>query len=158
MRNRKLNRGLVPLVVLVWALLGYRFWYEAGPQTEDEITEQKALAPEEIRMKRDTFSLSLPFRDPFLDKSMVANERSPKEQKITKRAQAIPPIPNITYKGSLQAAQRLGLIVWNGKSHTVWPKQRIHNAKISHIDPQYIDLTIEGKSYRIKRGKSIGAG
>lgn len=158
MRNRKLNRGLLPLVVLVWGLIGYRFWYEDSPNENEPQAQTEVLAQDKLSAERDTFSLSLPFRDPFLGKSESKDNRSAKRHKIKVPTQASTPLPHITYQGSLQAEKRLGLLIWEGKSHTVWPDESIYNANIKHIDPQYIDLIIGGKTYRIERGKSIGAG
>ena len=146
------------MVVLVWALLGYRFWFEDGPRADKEIVARNSWVTHEQKVMRDTFHLSLPSRDPFLDKATGEDKRSPQEVKSQKRPQANPPIPHVIYKGSLEAEQRLGIVVWEGKTHRVWTNQSFHNAKIRQIEKQYIDLQIDGKSYRIGKGKSIGKG
>ncbi|MEM6343886.1 MAG: hypothetical protein AAF927_08400 [Bacteroidota bacterium] len=158
MRNRKLNRGLIPLVILVWAMLAYRFWYEGHPAENDSLPQPLAWQVNSIETGRDSFSLSLPFRDPFLTSQTPENKRSAQQQKAPQKASKLPRLPKITYKGSLKASTHLGLIVWDGKSHAVLPEQSIHNAQIKHIAPEYIDILIEGKNYRIGKGKSIGAG
>lgn len=161
MRNRKLNRGLLPLVVLVWGLIGYRFWYEKEPTNEERSSSSIPTGMSEVEgLAQDTFSLSLPFRDPFLGARQDRDKRSPKELKNKSPREAIssPQLPHISYQGRVKAKEALGLLLWEGKSHTVLINESLHNAKVQHIDPQYIELLIEGRSYKISKGKSIGSG
>lgn len=155
MRNRKYNKVLLLLVLLVWGIIGFRFW--GG---EDKAPARKTIATSELvkTTESDSFSLSLPFRDPFLNGQIDRPKRSPKEQKL-KRTQIIQEVvPSISYKGVIEAEERIGLLVWEGKSKMVVRDQRIRNARIARIEFEFIEINIAGKVYRIGRGKSIGAG
>ncbi|MFK7921392.1 MAG: hypothetical protein AB8H47_05520 [Bacteroidia bacterium] len=161
MRNRKLNRGLIPIVILVWGLIGYRFWYEKeAPGPSNFTIDSQFLKAELTKNEADTFALSLPYRDPFLGDIKEQAKRSPKEQKakLSSIEKVAVDLPHILYQGSIKAKERLGLVRWNGESHTVHANESLYDAKVKFISPQYIDLVIAGKAYRIARGKSIGAG
>lgn len=161
MRNRKLNRGLIPIVILVWGLIGYRFWSEKEvPKPSSVIANNQILKEDMGQSEADIFELSLPYRDPFLGEVKEQAKRSPKERraKLSSIEKVAVDLPHILYQGSIKAKARLGLVSWNGKDHTVQVNESLYQAKIKYIGPQYIDLVIEGKAYRIARGKSIGEG
>ncbi|MEL6588589.1 MAG: hypothetical protein AAFQ68_00830 [Bacteroidota bacterium] len=153
MRNRKYNKVLLPLVLLVWGLIGFRFW-----SGEEKLPTRKTITTSDIveTTESDSFSLSLPFRDPFLNRQAKGDKRSPKERD-PKSAQVLEEkVPQIAYKGVIEAKERMGLLVWEGKSKMVVRDQRIRNARISRIEFDFIEINIAGKVYRIGRGKSIG--
>lgn len=155
MRNRKYNKVLLPLVLLVWGLIGFRFWGGEDTPPARRMIEKSDLVETSLR---DSFSLSLPFRDPFLGGPIDGHRRSPKEQKTKSTKRIEEPIPQIAYKGVIEGEERMGLLVWEGKSTMVVREQRIRNARIARIEVDFIEINVAGKVYRIGRGESIGTG
>ncbi|MEL7340377.1 MAG: hypothetical protein AAGM67_07830 [Bacteroidota bacterium] len=155
MRNRKYNKVLLPLVLAVWGMIGFKFW---SGETSRPLNQPPETRPIVEAVVDERYALSLPFRDPFLGVPAQQARRSPKEGK-KKDSHLIPQTPpQIIYKGVIESGERMGLLIWEGKSKMVVRNQQIQNARIVRIEAGFIQLDIEGKAYRIERGKSIKAG
>ncbi|MAU27265.1 MAG: hypothetical protein CMH48_09970 [Muricauda sp.] len=117
MKKNKKTYVLLALVVIIWGVLGFRLVKTLNPQ-KDEITIAENLEPyTPIPIKkRDTFSVSANYRDPFLG-TLPKNSQKEKRSAIQ-----IPKTPErmISYQGSVSAngsQSRLFFISIDGQQH-----------------------------------------
>lgn len=103
MKNKKYIFILLPVVLLIWGGVLYQFFSFSG------IDEDTISAPHDFQIKplqlkeRDTFSINIKYRDPFLGK-IYASEQAPKandKAKMRKKPKPEEAIvwPTILYKG-----------------------------------------------------------
>lgn len=104
MKNKKTIYILLPVVLLVWGKVVYQFFSFAN---SDKILENTPIdlyiKPFKIK-ERDTFSINVNYRDPFLGKMFVtelsvdSKKKTTKIKKVSKQENLII-WPSIIYKG-----------------------------------------------------------
>ena len=66
MKNKKNIYILLPAVILIWGLLGYRIFSGLKPSnTAEEKLTVRAFKPQELK-ESEPFTISTDYRDPFL--------------------------------------------------------------------------------------------
>jgi hypothetical protein len=100
MKNKKSIYILLPIVLLIWGGVMYQFFsFSDTNEIETIAANELILKPLKI-IKRDTFSIDVNYRDPFLGKIYT-----PKKQVLTPKIKKKPTIeepliwPTIIYKG-----------------------------------------------------------
>jgi len=121
MKNKKNIYILVPAVLLVWGILGYRIFSTIKPtintqQTTAITTQFKATALQE----NTQFTINTNYRDPFLGKLPKKQViKSKKAQKTIIKKPKVP-FPSITYKGLVSGKKnksQVFLITINGQQY-----------------------------------------
>ena len=103
MKNKKNLFILLPVVLLIWAIVIYQFFSFSSSNVEQiATTTEYDLKPILIK-ERDTFSIDVNYRDPFLGKMYAPHTAKPKVKRIKPMAivKIEPPViwPTIIYKG-----------------------------------------------------------
>ncbi len=113
MKNKKLTYILLPLVVLVWALVIYRIFFEGKAKPENISTLAKPLIKESVKEEKNTYKLIANYRDPFLSriKQSAVNKKVNKEKEtqntssnLRRRRTSVSRIrwPEIAYGGFIE--------------------------------------------------------
>lgn len=152
MKSKHSNKVLIPLVILIWIGVGASFlgWGEnSSTQTETFASSQRELLVED--QEPEHLSLSLNYRDPFLDKlPALEKARSPRRQKkspkLVKVVKAEPlRIPQLAYQGLVQGeneADRTAILQINKKTYTVRPGDSLQGIAIHSISHKQISIGI----------------
>lgn len=104
MKNKKNIYILLPVVLSIWAAVMYQFFSFASPE------ETQQLSSNEFRIKplkiteRDTFSINVTYRDPFLGKMYAPQQNDSLKKNTVKRNKTLKIVepliwPSIVYKG-----------------------------------------------------------
>jgi hypothetical protein len=152
MRNRKHHRWLLPLVLLIWIGVGFRFWSEEEPPLPqpvdtNRVAETKPLPFTEIA----PFVLSLPYRDPFL--STIQNPLKPRPSGSKKQQAGASAPPALKYLGSVHSVkQAVGLLRWeNGEVSSVQAGQQLSALTILKVEPERLVFRYRQQVYQLKR-------
>ncbi|CAM1359162.1 hypothetical protein [Tenacibaculum xiamenense] len=163
MMNKSLtNKVLVFIVVLVWALVIYKYWFKGSSENQfvRDYTKHNSIVSSPRKIKEVSI---IPLnRDPFLNQNMFKKERKEKvakpnvvkEKNITKKI--INDVwPSIKYLGFLQkenSGKKILLLV-NGKFKKVGKNERILNdIKIKKVFKDSIIIEGKKKIKTIKKG------
>ena len=76
MKNKKLQFILIPAVLAIWGLIG---WKIVNRGADDELPDMEVSIPErgsQYQVQVDTFSLHAGYSDPFLDRSLLKKRSS----------------------------------------------------------------------------------
>lgn len=158
LNRRKINKYLIAALALIWGSLAFKFFAPFFKKNEVVVTADMLLNKQPLVLKeRDTFSLILPKRDPFLDKQTIL--KTPKVSKIksktpVKLKRAInKPWPVIKYFGFVKSntrSQRLGLLKISGKLYRVNVSDTVEELKVLEITAEDISLRIgnDKRSFR----------
>ena len=122
MKNKKNIYFLLPLVLFIWGAVLYQFFsYSDDGKLIEAASENSHLKPLSIK-ERDTFSIEVKYRDPFLGKVYNENpvkvSRKNTAKKITKVAEPIV-WPSIIYKGIVSDSDgktKVFMLIINGKT------------------------------------------
>lgn len=113
MKNKKLKWLLIPLVLILWGIIGYQIY--SGVKGEVQVIQEPKAKPSVIATTQDTLSyvLNLDYPDPFLKNRKRINPSytsstnnapsSPTKPKV-KATVVLKPLrwPSLTYKGQLE--------------------------------------------------------
>jgi len=112
MKNKKNIYFLLPAVLLVWGLLGYRIFSSVNPtnKRQQTIATFNSFKPQ-LLQESETFIINTNYRDPFL--GTFAQNKITKSKKVTNTISKKPTasFPSIIYKG---------LVSPNGKQQQVF--------------------------------------
>jgi hypothetical protein len=161
MNNKRTTYLMLIIVFGIWGLIGWRIW--KGMQNDDENNTQVGI-PHAKKMQgsaSDSFALFANYRDPFLGKTFVPEDRpisTPSAKIITPQVTPSPtpenPWPELRYQGFVRntkpdAAARSFLSI-NGNNHFVKAGNIIDGLLISRIWPDSIEV-VRDKEKRIVR-------
>lgn len=128
MKNKKLSWILLPAVLSIWGMIGWKVYAaingddetfsENSPQTE--IHKDTSAVPED-------YTLSLNYRDPFFEprpqpKAVSTNVKKTETQSVKNSAPQITQWPSVAYGGLVrqtQSGKTVGFLIVNGSSHFV---------------------------------------
>ena len=100
MKNKKNIYFLLPAVLLVWGLLGYRIFSSVNPtnKRQQTIATFNSFKPQ-LLQESEAFIINTDYRDPFL--GTLAQKKIAKQKKSTNTISKKPtvPFPSIIYKG-----------------------------------------------------------
>lgn len=98
MKNKKNIFLLVPAVLLIWGIVGYKIYASLNSSNDVAIVDNNTIEfrPEVIK-DVEKFSISANYRDPFLGK--LYNNAKKISNPVKKRVEPIVIFPEITYNG-----------------------------------------------------------
>ena len=121
MKNKKNIYILVPAVLLVWGILGYRIFSTIKPTINTQQTITAIMLFKTTTLEENTqFTINTNYRDPFLGK--LPKKQAIKSKKVQKPIVKTPkiPFPTITYKGLVSGKKnksQVFLISINGQQY-----------------------------------------
>lgn len=122
MKNKKNIYILLPVVLLIWGSLIYRFFSFSSPQ-EIEVPVQEFKVKPLVFKQRDTTPINVNYRDPFLGisyapQSQSVNKTKAKAKKVVKEKEPVL-WPTIVYKGIVSDTKdkiKVFMLIINGKT------------------------------------------
>lgn len=153
MKNKKVTYFLLVLSISLWGFIGWKV-YKAFSYASPEIPTVK----KETRIeKKDSVSLLLNYRDPFLGK--YSPQPSPKDTSSIKRqVTAVSPpskatesvSPAVQYKGRMNIGKTsMAILQHNGKVLTIQTGEEVDGYKLTRIEDDKITLHKDRKKYEI---------
>jgi len=149
MKNKKNIYILLPAVLLVWGLLGYRIFSTVNPSIKKQqtVAASNNFKPQ-LLQESETFTINADYRDPFL--GTVAQKKISKTKKIAKTITKKPkvPFPSIMYKGlvsSKKKNQQVFLISINGQQFFFKKNSTKNEVKLLRGSSKQVVLQFQGQ-------------
>lgn len=121
MKNKKSIYILLPIVLFIWGAVIYQFFSFSDTEILDNETNKIAIKPFIIKPK-DTFSIKVNSRDPFLGKITDDSQKSkvvkPKSKAVIVKEELV--WPQIQYKGIVSDNKekvKVFMVIINGKTY-----------------------------------------
>jgi len=155
MKNKKSIYFLLPLVLVIWGLLIYKF-VTYRTSIPDVPTFAPDLTQRPIQLaENDTFSINTDYRDPFLGKLYKTSElRRSIDQTIKQKvSQTIDVWPDVRYKGivsDVKSKKRIFLVVVSGKNNMMQIGQTKDEVMLKSGDSKEVVLVYKKNVKRIK--------
>lgn len=133
---------LIPLVILVWGLIGVRIWKMTRPEADPVPVgkaEKKVAAP----AVRDTLLLN--YRDPFLDR------QAEKKKEVVRPAQTDyyyeEPAPQLRFKGTVRGKDGVvrAIVLVDDDWKALAKGDQVLGATIAGMEPDCLILSWKGK-------------
>lgn len=152
MKSKKTTWLLLILSVVIWGTAGWKVYKAFDTQTEQPVARKITEVVE-----KDSISLLLNYRDPFLGNYSNATALSdPQPVKkspvasVVKPPQSPPAAPDIQFKGTLNVGKAyMAIIQKNNETLTVKTGDKVGDFKITGISESQITLSKDGKKYEI---------
>lgn len=121
MKNKKSIYFLLPTVLLIWGAVLYQFFSYSNDDGQIEVlTRTIDFKPLSLK-ERDTFSIDVYYRDPFLGKMYLPENGNIVNKKTKRTIKKEEPIvwPSIIYKGivsDVKEKNKVFMLIINGKT------------------------------------------
>lgn len=155
MKNKKNIYILIPVVVLVWGLIGYRIFAGINPSAVEhtKIEQRTVFKPEQLVENRN-FTIEANYRDPFLGTLENQYSNKPKKKKIKVKKEEVV-FPDIQYKGMFKPGNHgktVFLIEIDGSQLMFKLKEEHHEVKLLKGDKEQIVVKYktEKQTYYLK--------
>jgi len=148
MKKNKKTYVLLIAVFSIWGLLGFKI---VGALNTDAPKQELAMVSKKYSInsikKRDTFSISANYRDPFL--GTMPKAKTPK--KIRKKSIKKPEFPkrNISYSGSVGqngTKARMYFVTIDGQQHIMSNNEIISDVKLVSGNSESIKVRYNGRT------------
>lgn len=154
MKNKKVTYFLLVLSIGLWGFIGWKIYGAFNQSTPEVPTVKKETAI----VEKDSISLLLNYRDPFLGKYNQAATVKAATLSADREPTTAPPIqpkqeptpPNVQYKGVMNAGKTSMAIVQNNdRVLTITVGEEVDGFKLTKIEDNKIVLSKERKRYEI---------
>lgn len=124
MKNKKNTYILLAVVLFIWGAVIYQFFSFSG-EAENTLSDNHEFNVKPLQVKeKDTFSIDVRYRDPFLGKMYVENKtntvkNSDAKASKTKVKEEVIDWPNIVYKGIVSDTKdkiKIYMLIISGKT------------------------------------------
>ena len=144
MKSKKNIYFLLPTVLIVWGLLGYRVFSTINPSNNQQIaTNATVFKPRQFKEAK-SFTINTSYRDPFL--GTVQHKKKSKKRVV--KVKNIQPFPTIKYKGvvaSKTTKQQVFIISINGKHYFFKKHQKQQGLQLLKGNKKSITLKFQGQ-------------
>lgn len=152
MKNKKNIYILLPIVLGIWGMVIYRLFSFSNPDTNIPATASNfTFKPIEVKA-RDTFSIDVNYRDPFLGK-MYSNDVQKKNTSHVPKVKKDTLIwPNIIYKGLVSDSKekkKVFLVSINGQTYFMNEKTTEQEVTLKKGNRNTIEVLYKGKKNKI---------
>jgi len=147
MKNKKNIYILLPVVIVLWGLVIYRFFSYAAPRpTENPQAVSFSLKPVTVQ-QRDTVALDVNYRDPFLGK--MYSREMPKKASSKRKITVKEPVqwPQVIYKGIVSDTKnkmKVFMLIINGQTHLVKEKETVGDIFLKSGNRHTITIKYKG--------------
>jgi hypothetical protein len=150
MKNKKNIYILLPIVLLIWGAVLYQFFTFTSGDEQQIPNAEIGIKPFKIKDK-DTFSISISKRDPFLG-GISSSENSNKVKKVVssnKSAQIKEELiwPEVSYKGIVSDNNekvKVYMLIINGKTYLMRKGEQQEGVKLKDGDRETIYALYKG--------------
>ncbi len=165
MKNNKITQYLLLILVIVlWAMIFYRIFFKEEDGLPLKLSNDKTMVEEEVF--KDTFSLNLNYKDPFLKYSYTENNETLEQEVTVKRVESKPiPIlvkevekevvwPSIKYGGLIKnsnTGKQVIVLSFNNKESIYSIGDQYNGIKIRKIYKDSVVLEYNNKFRTIKK-------
>jgi hypothetical protein len=150
MKNKKTAYFMLPVVLAIWGMIGWKAYVVLGANDKNVATDVPLT---EKKIKRETLSdtihLIANYRDPFLDR-MIENPKPRIKQQNSKAEIVKPQIPvqpvawpKVVYHGLIKKAsdkRTVGFLSVDGASHFVQSGEDAGNVKVGRIWKDSVEI------------------
>lgn len=153
MKNKKTTYILLVVVLFVWAMVIYQFFSFSGGS--ESITENHtALNIKPVQApKRDTFSINVNYRDPFLGKMYNPdNKKATKKRNTSNKTKETIVWPSIIYKGLVSDSddkQKVFMVIIKGKTFFMREKDTEEEVTLLKGNREFIEVKYKDKKNKI---------
>lgn len=151
MKNKKKTYILLVVVLIIWGLLIYKFFSFASEDVTSKNLDMELSVKALAVTKRDTFSIDVNYRDPFLGKMYMAD----KSVALLKRKVKIKePVvwPAVIYKGLVSDTKdkkKVFMVIISGRTYLMKEKEIEQEVTLKKGDRESIDIKYKGENYNI---------
>lgn len=149
LKNKKALYVLVPVVLIIWGMIGYRIYKGMSDDTPDFLVEQTNMQPIVEMLEPDTFSIIAEYRDPFLGKIRSpkprVNQTKKKPVQVKKKPEPVLIWPSITYGGMIKNQKTNKLIAMvkiNGKDNLMAVGNVVSEVRLVKVYPDSIKVAL----------------
>ena len=144
MKNKKNIYFLVPAVLTVWGLLGYKIFSGLNPTVQDTVTIElgNQFTPKSIK-ESDKFTINTNYRDPFLGTFEKKQKKTVTKKRVPIVKKELVPFPSILYKGIVSPKgnnETVFLVNINGQQYFFKKKEIFNEVKLLKGNTQEIVL------------------
>jgi len=152
MKNKKNIYILLPIVLGIWGMVIYRLFSFGNPDTNiPASTSNFTFKPIDIKA-RDTFSIDVNYRDPFLGKIYSKDSQKKNTSHVSKVKKDTLIWPNIVYKGLVSDSKekkKVFLVSINGQTYFMNEKTTEQEVTLKKGDRNTIEVLYKGKKNKI---------
>ena len=151
MNNKKKTYVLLAIVVIIWVLLIYRFFSLTAGNPAEIVSSQSTMTGTLAVKKRDTFSVNVNYRDPFLGKMYVADNVVKPQKKHLKKVEPVV-WPDVVYKGMVSDTKdkkKVFMLIIDRKTYLMKEKETEGGITLKKGNRESIDIKYKGESFSI---------
>ncbi|MFC5048352.1 hypothetical protein ACFSTE_13440 [Aquimarina hainanensis] len=159
MKKKRINIFLGIVLLVIWGLVGTKLLRSFFTEKEVVITSEALVTPT-VRIERikDTFSLDIQDRDPFLGKIKTRKKRAPKKKAPSytgiPKVKQVTQWPAITYLGFVKSSghkYRLGLLRVDGVLKRVREGGVIKGVQVLKVEKEQLVVRLGKELRKIKK-------
>ncbi|RYJ42040.1 hypothetical protein [Flavobacterium beibuense] len=152
MKNKKNIYILLPIVLLIWGMVIYRLFSFTNPETDTTIASSTVrLKPLDIK-ERDTFSIDVNYRDPFLGKMYRPESQKTLKTHSVKTIKEPIVWPAVIYKGIVSESngkKKVFMLSINGKTYFMTEKTTEEGVTLKKGNRSTIEVIYKGEKNEI---------
>ena len=141
---------LLSAVIIIWSAIFYRIFFSLTRTDRiSNIIESSSIEKKINKIPSDTFTLFINYRDPFLEKAVIADVSEKKNsRKLSKELKIHPAIvwPSVNYSGMIKnkkSNQQLVLIKINGQDNLMRLGDIAAGLKLINIYKDSLEVSFE---------------
>ena len=149
LKNKKTLYVLVPLVLIIWGVIGNRIYQSMKDDNPGYYMEQASSKPVIEVLEPDTFSIIAEYRDPFLGRIRSSKPKTVQSKKkptpIKKKPEPILRWPSITYGGMIRnqkTGKLVAMIKINGKDNLLSVGNVVSEVRLVQVYPDSIKVAL----------------
>mgnify|MGYP003667014337 CR=1 FL=1 len=147
LKGKKATYILLSVIVLIWAIIGYRYFTHFSDQPTRELSFETTYKVPSSK-QNESFDLLPTLKDPFLG----TTRSTPSMTTKTTPKKVLTNFPQVAYKGMLESGKgkaKVFLIDINGQQHLMTIGEEMQGVKLLSATNQKVVVQFEGTSKEI---------
>jgi hypothetical protein len=161
MKGKKGIYIMLPLVLAIWFIIGYRIYNAIKDDGDNKKVHEISNVTNTVEQKTDSFTLIADYRDPFLEKSKVISvikTNTSNKSSLIKSSMPIvkktTPWPSINYMGIIKnqkSSKQSILVLVNGKEMVLTQGDKVEDFILSKVLKDSIELKKDKEKHYYKK-------